>query len=228
MQQMDVNGAYLNGQLEEEIYMIWPPVYEDGSGAFLFLLHSLYGLKQSGRAWYHKLKETLLKHNFKHVAVEHGLYIMQKDEKLQIILLWVDDLLHIGPDPDSTNEIKAIHCHKFDMHDLGEPRHLIGMEISRDYCASTVTLSQKQYIQQILEKHWMINAKPFTTPMDPNIVLIKWTEAPNDSKACTLYAAMIRSLMYAAIGTRPDISFAVQTLSQFTQNPGPDHWVALK
>ena len=94
--------------------------------------------------------------------------------------------------------------------------------------AGTVTLSQKQYVCQIIEKHRMSDAKPVTTPMDPNVVLTKWSKAPKDNRASNLYAAAIGSLMYAAIGTRPDISFAVQTLSQFSQNPGPDHWVALK
>ena len=75
MQQMDIKGAYLNGELEETIYMMQPPGYEDGTGAVLLLIHSLYGLKQSGRAWYHKLKEILLKHGFQQVAVEHCLYI---------------------------------------------------------------------------------------------------------------------------------------------------------
>ena len=68
----------------------------------------------------------------------------------------------------------------------------------------------------------MTDAKPVATPIDPNVTLLKWTEAL-DTRASLLYAIAIGSLMYAAIGTRLDISFAVQTLSQFTQNPGPEH-----
>ena len=70
MQQMDIKGAYLNGELKETIFMMQPPGYEGGSKSVLLLIHSLYGLKQSGRAWYHKLKEILLKHNFEQIAVE--------------------------------------------------------------------------------------------------------------------------------------------------------------
>ena len=113
------------------------------------------------------------------------------------------------------------------VHDLGEPRYLIGMEITRDHRAGTVTLSQRQYILRILEKQQMTDAKPVATPIDPNVTLFKRTEAP-DTCASLLYATAIGSLMYAAIGTRLDISFAVQTLSQFTQNPGPEHWIAVK
>ena len=108
MQQMYVKGAYLDRELEELIYMMQPPGCEDGSKSVLLLIHSLYGLKKSGGAWYHKLKEILLKHNLKQVAVEHCLYIWHHNGNLQIISAWVDDLLLIGPVPDSTNEIKII------------------------------------------------------------------------------------------------------------------------
>ena len=74
MQQLDIKGAYLNGELKEIILMIQPPGYEDGTDKVLLLLHSLYGLKQSGRAWYHKFREVLLKHGFEQVPVEHCLY----------------------------------------------------------------------------------------------------------------------------------------------------------
>ena len=69
MQQLDIKGAYLNGELKETIFMIQPPEYDDGTGKVLLLLHSLYGLKQSGRAWYHKFREVLLRHGFEQVAV---------------------------------------------------------------------------------------------------------------------------------------------------------------
>ena len=101
--------------------MMQPPGYEDGTGAVLLLIHSLYGLKQSGRAWYHKLKKILLKHGFQQVAVEHCLYIRRINGELQIILAWVDDPLLLGPNPDSTNEMKGILGREFEVLDLGEP-----------------------------------------------------------------------------------------------------------
>ena len=101
------------------------------------------------------------------------------------------------------------------------------MEVTRDHPAGTVTLSQQQYILRILEKQQMMDAKPVATPIDPNVTLLKWTKAP-DTRASLLYATAIGSLMYVAIGTRLDISFAVQTLSLFTQNPRPEHWIAVK
>ena len=139
----------------------------------------------------------------------------------------MDKLLLLGPDPDSTAEMKKMLSAEFEVHDLGEPCYLIGMEITRDHWAGTVTLSQRQYILRILEKQQMTDAKPVATTIDPNVTLLKRTEAPNTC-ASLLYATVIGLLMYVAIGTRLDISFAVQTLSQFTQNPRPEHWIAVK
>ena len=113
--------------------------------------------------------------------------------------------LLLGPDFDSTAEMKKMLSAEFEVHDLGEPRYLIGMEITRDHRAGTITLSQQQYILRILEKQQMTDAKPVATPIDPNVTLLKRTEAP-DTRASLLYATAIGSLMYAAIGTRLDIS----------------------
>lgn len=228
VQQMDIKGAYLHGNLEEEIYMLQPPGFEDGTGRVCRLVHSLYGLKQSGRAWYFKLREVLESYGFKQVAIEHCLYIRERNGHTQILSSWIDDLMLFGDDSDDTNEIKELLKKEFEVHDLGEPRLLIGKEILRDHQNQTLILSQKNYIRKIIEKHGMKDANPVSTPMDPNITLLK-RETPNtDARSSLLYATAIGSLMYAAVGTRVDIAYAVQNLSQFTQNPGPEHWTAVK
>ena len=126
------------------------------------------------------------------------------------------------------------------------------MEITQDHWAGTITLSQKQYVKKILEKHQMLDAKPVTTPINPNVILLKQTKAP-DSWASLSYATAIGSGILrelakglnckwdikppanygvhkwaAAIDMWLDISFPVQTLSQFMQNPRPEHWLAVK
>ena len=104
-----------------------PPGYEAGTDKVLLLLHSLYGLKQCGRAWYHKFTEVLLKHGFEQVPVEHCLYFRCQNRQLQIISAWVDNLLLLEPDPDSTSKMKKVLRTEFEVHDLGEPQYLIGM-----------------------------------------------------------------------------------------------------
>ena len=115
----------------------------------------------------------------------------------------------------------------FDVTDLGSPQHFVGIEISRNRSLHTITLSQFCYIQTILERFHMSSCTPVRTPLDSNNPLISTpsTEEPlNDVP----YAALIGSLMYAAVATRPDISFAVQHLSQFTSRPSQAHWTATK
>ena len=175
VRQLDIKGAYLHGDLEEEIYMIQPPEFNDGTDKVCKLIHSLYGLKQSGRAWYHKFRSILLKYGFEQLSVEHCLYIRVRNGKPQIISSWIDDLLLFGDDPEATAELVAILGKEFEIHDLGEPRYLIGMEIHHDYQSGTITLSQKQYIKKILEKHRMQDSKPVSTPINPNVVLLKRT-----------------------------------------------------
>ena len=116
---------------------------------------------------------TLTKHGFHQLEVEHCLYKQDHNSKTQIILAWIDNLILIGDDPEETADMKQILSQEFEIHDLGEPRFLIGMEISRNWEACTVTLSQKQYVRKILERHQMLDSKPVITPMDPNTALLK-------------------------------------------------------
>jgi hypothetical protein len=92
--------------------------------------------------------------------------------------------------------------------------------------AGTLKIKQTLYIKKVLEKFGMADSHPVSTPLDQNIKLVK---TPDDKHHnIPKYQSTIGSLMYAAIGTRPNISFAVQTLSQFMSNPGPAHWSAIK
>ena len=201
IRQLDVKGAYLHGDLEEEIYMVQPAEFSDNTDKVCRLIHSLYGLKQSGRAWYFKFKNILLKYGFKQLDVEYCLYLRERNGKVQIVSAWIDDLLTFGETPEDTAEIKAILEKEFAIKNLGEPCYLIGMEISRNLNEGTLTLSQKQYVKKILERHQMSESKPVATLMDLNVTLLKWTEPLEDLRSGQLYAALIGYLMYAAIGT---------------------------
>ena len=208
--------------------MTQPPEFEADPNLVCQLIHSLYGLKQSGRAWYLKFRDVLSKCGFHQLEVEHCLYKQDHNGKTQIILAWIDNVILIGDNPEETADMKKIFSQEFEIHNLGELQFLIGMEISLNRAEGTVTLSQKQYMRKIMEKHQMTELKLVVTPMDPNTVLLKQTDTQEDPRSSHLYATVVVSLMYATIGTRPDIAFAVQNLSQFTQNPGPDHWAAIK
>jgi hypothetical protein len=122
---------------------------------------------------------------------------------------------------------------KFEIKSLGEPSMLLGMKVSHDKEKQIVTLSQTHYIDKIIERVGLQDANPVSTPLNLNVNLeVEETEGDNDqeidNRASSMYAKAIGSLMYAAIGTRPDIAFAVHLLARFTKSPKPKHWTAVK
>ncbi|SJL04873.1 uncharacterized protein ARMOST_08244 [Armillaria ostoyae] len=227
--QMDVKGAYLNGELEEEIYMRQPEGYDDGSGRVCRLRKTLYGLKQSGCEWNWEFDRKLTSIGFSKLEADHCVYKRIREGRMTIITVWVDDLLIFSETIEDMMETKGELHNLFDVKDLGEPKKIIGIEIKRDRENGTISLSQKQYIEGVLTRFGMQNARPVSTLLDPNVILKKRTDdLIADPAMVGGYQSVIGSLLYAARGTRPDISHAVQELGQFASNPGPEHWTALK
>jgi hypothetical protein len=223
---VDVVGAYLNGTLDEVIFMMQPPEYDDGTGRVWQLLRPLYGLKQAGRAWNEELNQTFLKMDFTRLFSDQCVYIRHTDQDLLITSVHIDDMTILGSDIDAITDMKAELGKYFTITDLGEAKQIVGLELDRDMEAGTLKIKQTLYIKKVLEKFGMADSHPVSTPLDPNVKLVK---TPDDEHHdIPEYRSAIGSLMYAAIGTRPDISFAVQTLSQFMSNPGPAHWSAVK
>ncbi|KDR75264.1 hypothetical protein GALMADRAFT_24757, partial [Galerina marginata CBS 339.88] len=236
IQQLDVKGAYLNGDLREEIFMRQPDGFHDGTSKVCRLKKTLYGLKQSGREWNRKLDKVLTELRFSKSNVDHCVYIRTENGHTSYITVWVDDLMIFTDKSDEMNEIKAYLKKEFEISDLGEPKLIIGLEVKRDRKKHTISLGQTSYVDRILKKYGMENCRPVSTPMDPNVVLTRVNEndvkdeprEDRDERLGGRYAAAVGSLMYAAIGTRPDIAYAVQKLSKYSSNPGNSHWTALK
>jgi hypothetical protein len=228
--QMDIRGAYLNGELKEEIYMRQPPGFEDETQRVWRLRKTIYGLKQSGREWNREFDSKLTSIHLNKTAVDHCVYFRERDGERTWITVWVDDLLILSTTRQEAERTREEIEKLFETKDLGEPRKIIGIEIKRDRQSGTISLSQRHYIESLLVKYGLADAKPLTTPMDPNVTLRKTPAdappAPADLRA--QYQSMIGGLMYAAICTRPDIAYAVTALSQYSSNPGPEHWSACK
>jgi hypothetical protein len=223
---MDVVGAYLNGKLEETIYMQQPPGYEDGTSMVLRLLLTLYGLKQSGRAWNKTLDRAFTKLGYTRLFSDQCVYFRIDGDKFTIVAVHVDNMLLLATDHALMDQLKKGLASKFKVSDLGELKLMVGMEFARCRERGLIKMSQTQYVTRIIDRFGMALSNPVKTPLDPNIKLAKTPEGT--SHHFPKYLNAIGSLMYAAIGTRPDISFAVQHLSQFLLNPGPEHWTAVK
>ena len=131
--QMDIKGAYLNGKLSEEIYMKQPAGCDDGTGRVCKLIHTLYGLQQSGREWNNTLKNFLVeKAGYTQLPKEHGLFIRRNDNEFDIIAVWVDDLLIVSSSDSRLEQTKCEIGNEFEATYQGQPKLLLGIQIERN------------------------------------------------------------------------------------------------
>ena len=226
--QMDVVTAFLNGHLEEEIYMEQPEGYIKPGQEHLVckLKKSIYGLKQSPRCWSKAFTEFMMEIGFKQSTSDPCVFVRSRKE-LEILAVYVDDLILITESTESMNELKVALKERYKMKDMGELSYILGISVIQDKKKNRVILHQKHYIEAILKKYGMDNANPVATPADANVKLIKsdGVSKPVDQQA---YQSMVGSLLYAAMATRPDIAQAVSAVSKFNANPDAAHLTAVK
>ena len=227
--QMDVQTAYLNGVLEEDIYMRQPEGFKDEKHPQMVckLNRSLYGLKQSARCWNKTIDSYLKEQGYTQNEADQCVYVKRDNSKLIIICLYVDDLILASNDDDLLESEKRNLSKRFEMDDKGPIHHCLGMEIERDRGEQRLKICQSQYLQKILERFNMADCRPISTPLETGVRFSRKVEN-DEGTDMKNYQAAIGCLTYAALGTRPDIAIAVNMLSQFMSNPANVHWKAVK
>lgn len=231
---MDVQSAYLNGELEEEIYMKQPEGFvEKGMEELVCKLHkALYGLKQAGRTWYNKLHECLCRMGYTRSESDYSIYYRQLYDTKVIIAIYVDDIILMSNNLTHLQDLKRSLRDAFTMKDLGEISSYLGIGIKRDRKNRCLTLNQTKYIEDILKKYGIENCRPLSTPIDVNSKLTKdmcpEIQEDIDEMKDIPYQSAVGSLMYLMLGTRPDLAYPVKVVSQFNSNPGKQHWQAVK
>jgi hypothetical protein len=223
--QMDVKTAFLNGDLEEEIYMDQPEgfVVHDKENKVCRLVKSLYRLKQAPKQWHEKFDKVMLLDGYKVNGSDKCVYTKFDDNLCGVIVcLYVDDMLILGTNIDVVNDTKQFLSSKFDMKDLGKADLILGIKLTK--LKNGFRMSQEHFVEKILRKFDFYDSKPVSTPYDGNLHLKKNN---GSSVSQTQYAQIIGSLMYLMNCSRPDIAYAVNRLSRYTHNPGKDHWNAL-
>ena len=227
---MDVSSAFLNGDLEEETYMAQPEGFAAPGQEHLVcrLKKSIYGLKQSPRQWYKKLHSTFTDLGFSRCASDHSVFIWAKDGIRVIIPAYVDDLTIACKHTPTLKRVKGELQKRYKMHDGGPIECILGIEITRDRPNRTMYLSQRKHICDVLDRFQLADARPAPTPLAKSAPLSKddCPQSPEELEyMCSVpYLSAVGSLMYLAVGTRPDIAFAVGALSLFNANPGQGHW----
>jgi hypothetical protein len=218
--QMDVKTAFLNGELEEEIYMTQPDrfVVKDQEDNVCKLMKSLYGLKQAPKQWYEKFDVTLISAGFSVNEANRCVYYRHGGGQRVILCLYVDGILIFETSLDVINEVKTFLYQNFDMKDMGDADVILNIKLIK--VENGITLTQSHYVEKVLSRFGYKDSKPSPTPYDLSLVLRKNKRIGRDQLR---YSQMIGSLIYLASATRPDISFAVSKLSRFTSNPEDDH-----
>ncbi|GAU16981.1 hypothetical protein TSUD_37390 [Trifolium subterraneum] len=225
MHQLDVNNAFLQGPLNEDVYMAQPPGLKDSHHpTYVCKLHkAIYGLRQAPRAWHDALKTFITSHGFTTSQSDPSLFIYASGTILAYLLVYVDDILLTGNDASFLHYFIQSLSDRFSLKHMGTPHYFLGIELVPS--RKGLFLSQHKFIRDILEKFDMDAAKPTHTPLSTSTTLTL-----NDGTAAadsTLYRQIIGALQYLNL-TRHDLSFAINKLSQFMHKPTSLHLQHLK
>ncbi|KAK6128492.1 hypothetical protein DH2020_037776 [Rehmannia glutinosa] len=227
--QMDVKSAFLNGLLEEEVYVEQPPGFEQKTlGDKVYKLKkALYGLKQAPRAWYDTLSQFLTENGFTKGKVDRTLFLIQ-DKKSStndyvIVCLYVDDMLIMGNSHDLIMKFSKLMQGEFEMSMMGKLNFFLGLQIKQ--CQEGIYISQSKYTKELLKKFGIEEGRTVSTPMATNVKIDK--DEKGKSADESKYRGMIGSLLYLT-ASRPDILHAVCLCARFQSNPKESHMSAVK
>jgi hypothetical protein len=217
--QLDVKNAFLNGELREDVYMRPPPGYSVLEGMVCHFRRSLYGLKQAPQVWFQRFASVVTTAGFFASAHDPTLFVHVSPRDRTLLLLYVDDIIIIGDDPEYIAFVKARLSDQFLMSDLGPLRYFLGIEISST--PEGFFLSQEKYIQDLLDRASLTDHRTTETSMELNAPLVATDGEPLEDP--TRYHHIVGSLIYLGV-TRPDISYSVHILSQFVSAPTQIHY----
>lgn len=225
--QFDVKTAFLNGELEEEIFMKQPIGFDDHSGKVCRLKRSLYGLKQASRVWNKRFTEFLRSFGLEMSNADPCVFIGKKSGKNIYLAIYIDDGMVASHDKFFIDQLLHWMNKEFQTTAL-ELQYFLGLEIELRQNGSTF-IHQAAYVKRLLNKFGMNECHPSSTPLDQHFQ-ISASSHPNECKHAVNvpYREAVGSLMYLVTGSRPDIAFAVGVVSRYLENPLEIHWNAIK
>lgn len=220
-ERFDVSTAFLNGVIEEQIFIEAPEGLSIKNDECLKLERALYGLKQSPKVWNSTFDKCIRELGFEALASEPCLYREKTGER--VVALYVDDGLVIGPTKEECIQLIK-NLNKFFKTNRVDSKIFLGMEINRS--RDGIHLSQGRFILDMLERFKMSQAGCLSRPISDTKDLLEKDEA--EDRVDIPYRAAIGCLQYCAQATRPDILFAAIFLSRFSEHPKSKHWSAVK
>ncbi|KAK1610097.1 hypothetical protein QYE76_033770 [Lolium multiflorum] len=227
LRQLDIQNAFLNGVLEEEVFMRQPPGFEDPDRPhhLCHLVKALYGLKQAPRAWHARLASVLHQHGFVASTADSSLFILQRPDVLIYLLVYVDDIIVLSSSSRAIDLLVSGLRREFAVKDLGALHYFLGLEVARQ--SHGLSITQHKYAVDLLRRAGMLKCSPAHTPMSSTTRLFSSDSALLGDAEATTYRSIVGGLQYLTL-TRPDICFAVNRVCQFLHSPTEDHWAAVK
>jgi hypothetical protein len=234
LRSIDISHAYLNGEMDCDVYMEQPEGFAEGDPrqTVCLLQKSIYGTKQGGNRWNKKMCAVLKSMGFTQPYSDASIYVYVKGDTRVILPVFVDDMTFASRSAAAIDQIILELSQHFKLRDLGPTTQLLGIEIDRDRSKCSITISQHQYCLDILERFGMSDCKPISTPMQPSSRLSR-SQCPQTPEEVEFmkgipYLAAVGTLMYLATSTHPDFAYTVGCLARFNSNPGIIHWHAVK
>lgn len=224
--QFDVKTAYLNSNLEEEIYMRAPEGLDVPNDNLVCKLNkALYGLKQAGRCWNKKFDALLKRFKFVQSSADKCVYLGSINNNKAYLALYVDDGLLMASKTETVDLILNALKDSFDIT-AGKADCFVGMQIERDRINKKIFIHQSKYIDSILHRFAMCDAQIVGIPADPYVTLER--SLSDDELHNIPYREAVGSLLFVSLVSRPDITYAVRLVSRYLEKHGTPHWQAVK
>ncbi|KAJ9556363.1 hypothetical protein OSB04_010977 [Centaurea solstitialis] len=220
-----IKNAFLNGKLNEEVYVAQPPGFVDPKfpDHVYKLNKALYGLKQAPRAWYDTLSTFLLSKGFVRGKIDSTLFLKKYPKHILLVQIYVDDIIFGSTNPKLCEKFELLMKSEYKMSMMGELTFFLGLQIKQS--EKGIFINQGKYVQEMLKKFDLTSCTPMKTPMAPPLSLDK------DSKGkpvdVTLYRGMIGSLLYLT-ASRPDIMYSTCLCARYQAEPKESHLTAVK
>ncbi|PNY10358.1 retrotransposon-related protein, partial [Trifolium pratense] len=223
--QMDVKSAFLNGYLNEEVYVEQPKGFVDPSfpNHVYKLKKALYGLKQAPRAWYERLTEFLVNQGYKKGGHDKTLFMKDVEGKLMIAQIYVDDIVFGGMSRQMVEHFVKQMQSEFEMSLVGELTYFLGLQVRQ--MEDSIFVSQEKYAKNIVKKFGMEGGSHKRTPAPTHLKLTKDEKGIDVDQS--LYRSMIGSLLYLT-ASRPDIMFAVGVCARYQASHKMSHLAQVK
>ncbi|CAM8965248.1 unnamed protein product [Rhodiola kirilowii] len=222
---MDVKSAFLNGLLNEEVYVAQPKGFEDPHHPdhVYRLKKAFYGLKQAPRAWYERLTEFLINHGYVRGGVDKTLFVKHTRSDFIIAQIYVDDIVFGSSNQKTVDKFVEQMQSEFKMSMVGEMCYFLRLQVKQK--VDSIFISQSKYARNLIKKFDLEKASHKRTPTATHVKITK--DEAGTSVDQTLYRSMIGSLLYLT-ASRPDIAHAVGVCARYQANPKESHLMNVK